>query len=96
MGIPRLWEPRWGRETRRPGRSTSPGDEEDDSQRVGGDGEEVESERGPEGDEGATKEHRSRHDARGSQSPRALQCPVGSGCPGTGRGWVAKLRCGQS
>lgn len=59
---------------------TSPGDEEDDSQRVSGDGEDVKGERGPEGDEGATKEHGSRHDARGSQSRRALQCPVDSGC----------------
>lgn len=46
----------------------SPGDEEDDAQRVGGDGEDVESERGPEGDEGATEEHGRGHDDRISQS----------------------------
>lgn len=48
--------------------AVSPGDEEDDAQRVGGDGEDVESERGPEGDEGATEEHGRRHDDRRSQS----------------------------
>lgn len=46
----------------------SPGDEEDDAQRVGGDGEDIESERGPEGDEGATEEHGRGHDDRISQS----------------------------
>lgn len=69
MGIPGSWEPRRGKDPRRPGHSAaSPGDEEDDSQRVGGDGEDVKSERGPEGDEGATEEHRHRHGTSRSQS----------------------------
>lgn len=69
MGIPGSWKPRRGRDPRCPGLgSTSPGDEENDAQRVGGDGEEVESERGPEGDEGATEEHRYRHGTGRSQS----------------------------
>lgn len=62
-----------------------PGDEEDDAQRVGGDGKDVESERGPEGDEGATEEHGRRHGARGSQSrgpngTRGAYCAVLAGC----------------
>lgn len=89
------WEPRRGRDPRRPGHSTaSPGDEEDDSQRLSGDGEDVKSERGPEGDEGTTKEHGSRHDDLRSQSrgPEGPAVPSGQRVLDTGRGWVAKLR----
>lgn len=67
-GDPRVVETQEREGPARPGLgSTSPGDEEDDAQRVGGDGEEVESERRPEGDEGATEEHRHRHGTRRSQ-----------------------------
>lgn len=69
----------WGGNPRRQGLgAASPGDEEDDAQRVGGDGKDVESERGPEGDEGATEEHSRRHGSRRNQSrgPEGLEVPT--------------------
>lgn len=75
--------------------AASPGDEKDDAQRVDGDSEDVKRERGPEGDEGATKEHGSRHDDHGSQSrgPAGPAVPSGQRVLDSGRGWVARLRC---
>lgn len=50
-----------------PGTTALPDDEEDDAQRLGGDGEDVEGERRPEGNEGAAEEHGRRHGDRRSR-----------------------------
>lgn len=44
-----------------PGATTLPNDEEDDAQRLGGDGEDVEGESRPEGNESTAEEHGRRH-----------------------------------
>lgn len=50
-----------------PGTTALPDDEEDDAQRLGSDGEDVEGERRPEGNEGAAEEHGRRHGDRRSR-----------------------------
>lgn len=78
-----------------PGTTALPDDEEDDAQRLGGDGEDVEGERRPEGNEGAAEEHgrrhgdrRSRHGSvawtRGRRSTTEKSARRGRGRP---RGW---------
>ena len=78
-----------------PGATALPDDEEDDAQRLGGDGEDVEGERRPEGNEGAAEEHGRRHGdrrsrpgglagTRGRRTPTVKSERRGRGRP---RGW---------
>lgn len=77
-----------------PGAGVSPDNEEDDAQRLRGDGEDVEGERRPEGNEGAAEEHGRRHGDRGR---RPLACGDAT-CARRGRldaGLVRTLRGGR-